>query len=74
MELAEEGRYAEAIGVLDKARWESATFFEEASEMMIDYKQAADIPLSKSEREAVAREQDRRPCIGQPQNMADSQA
>ncbi len=74
MALAEEGRYAEAIGVLDKARWESATFFEEASEMMIEYKQAGDIPLSKSEREAVAREQDRRPCIGQPQNVADTQA
>lgn len=56
--LAEEGRYLEAIALLEHARWESAAFWEEASQMIIDYKQRAGVPLSQSEKKAVLREED----------------
>ncbi|HNT88768.1 MAG TPA: hypothetical protein PKL84_12980, partial [Candidatus Hydrogenedentes bacterium] len=56
--LAEEGRYLEAIALLEHARWQSSAFWEEASNLIIEYKQRAGIPLSTSEKKAVLRIQD----------------
>lgn len=67
-ELAKDGRYVEAIALLDRARWDysNSNFFEEASNMIIDYKQKGNIPLSLSERKAVIRESGGEKCKGQP--------
>lgn len=66
--LAQEGRYIEAIALLDRARWENSNdnYFTEASNQIIAYKQAGNIPLSLSERKAVLREADGERCEGQP--------
>ncbi len=67
VKLASEARYLEAIAVLDKARWESSQFFEEASGMIIEYKQLAGIPLSVSEMKAVLRKEGGERCQGMPE-------
>ena len=56
--LMEEGRYVEAIAILENARWESNSLWEEASDMIIEAKQLAGIPLSVSEKKAVLRKQE----------------
>jgi hypothetical protein len=66
LDLAEEERYLEAIALLDKARWESGSFFEEASDQIIKIKQKAAIPLSVSEKKAVLREETGEDCPGKP--------
>ena len=56
--LAEEGRYLEAIALLEHARWQSAAFWDESSQMIMDYKQRAGVPLSQSEKKALLRKED----------------
>ena len=58
IELFEEGRYYEAVAVLENARWESSEFFEEASEMIIEIKQEAGMPLTLSERQFLQRQEE----------------
>ncbi len=58
IELYEEGRYYEAVAVLENARWQSAEFFEEASEMIIEIKREADMPLTLSERQFLQRQEE----------------
>ncbi len=58
LKLAEEGRHLEAIALLEHARWQSSAFWDEASRLIIEYKQQAGIPLSTSEKKAVLRETD----------------
>ncbi|HEO70598.1 MAG TPA: hypothetical protein ENN80_04995 [Candidatus Hydrogenedentes bacterium] len=58
LKCIEEERYIEAIAYLEHARWESADLFEEATELIIDTKREAGIPLSRSEEMAVIREQE----------------
>lgn len=58
LKLAEEGRHLEAIALLEHARWQSSVFWDEASRLIIEYKQEAGIPLSTSEKKAVLRVQD----------------
>ncbi|MBI2424810.1 MAG: tetratricopeptide repeat protein [Candidatus Hydrogenedentes bacterium] len=64
--FAEQGRYREAIAYLEKARMESSGLFWEASELIIQYKHAAGIALSTSEKLAELRKQDGDRCEGQP--------
>lgn len=59
VELAEKQQYLEAVAVLENARWKSAELFEEACDMIIDYKQKGGIPLSISEQKAVIRQQEK---------------
>lgn len=58
LKLMEEGRYLEAIALLENARWKSNSFFEEASDLIIEAKQQAGVPLSVSEKKAVIRRQE----------------
>jgi len=66
--LVREGRFVEAIALLDRARWENANdeYFLEASNLIMDYKQQGKIPLSLSERKAMLRNADGEKCQGQP--------
>jgi tetratricopeptide (TPR) repeat protein len=50
IKLHEEGRTLEALALLRQARMEVSTFFEEASEMIIEMCQEAGLPLNLSER------------------------
>jgi len=56
--LMEEGSYIEAIAILENARWESNSLWDEASDLIIEAKQLAGIPLSVSEKKAVLRKQE----------------
>ncbi|MEA3364281.1 MAG: hypothetical protein U9Q79_01455, partial [Candidatus Hydrogenedentes bacterium] len=53
IELHEQGRTLEALALLRQARMEVSTFFEEASEMIIEMCQEADLPLNLSERKRL---------------------
>lgn len=64
MDLREAGRYYEAIAKLDQARWAVGEFFEEGSDLIIDIKQQANIPLSVSEQKAVMRRSETGTCEG----------
>jgi tetratricopeptide (TPR) repeat protein len=66
LDLAEQKRYMEAVAVLDKARWESPSNFDEASEFMIKIKQEGNLPLSVSEKKAVLRQEEGDTCPGMP--------
>lgn len=70
--LAKDGRYVEAIAVLDRARWDytNPNFFDDASNLIIEYKQKANIPLSLSERKAVIRAEGGDKCKGEPDDAA----
>ncbi len=71
MELLEEERHLEALAMLDKARWESSGFFDEASNLMIEIKQEAGMSLSVSEKKAVLRNQEGgERCAGMPEAEA----
>lgn len=72
MDLYEEGRYLEAIAVLDKARWESPSNFDEASDMIIKIKQEGGIPLTVSERKAVMRKAEGEKCQGMPEEVTET--
>jgi len=71
LRLVNQGRHREAIALLDQARWQSAGVWDEASELIIDIKQEAGIPLSVSEQKAVLREIERAmtDCIGKPADL-----
>jgi hypothetical protein len=53
--LIEQGRYYEANGLLDHARFKSAEVFQEASDLIIESKFAGGIPLELTEVKAVER-------------------
>ncbi len=53
IELHEQGRTLEALALLRQARMEVSTFFEEASQMIIDMCIEANLPLSVSERKRL---------------------
>ncbi|MFO7775049.1 MAG: hypothetical protein R6W89_04555 [Candidatus Hydrogenedentota bacterium] len=58
LELANEGRYYEAVALLEYARWESSEFFDEASELIIEIKQEGDLPLTLSEIQYLERQRE----------------
>lgn len=58
LDLIDEGRPVEAIAVLENARWKSADFWDEASQLIIDTKLKANLPLSVSEKKAVLRKEE----------------
>lgn len=64
-EMARQGRYFEAQAMLDNARWNSGELFQEISDMIIEYKQAGNIPLNVSERKEVLRRVEGN-CTGAP--------
>ena len=68
LDFVEEGRYREALAKLEQARWENpgGEFFFEISNLMIDIKQRAGIPLSVSEQKAVVRNEVGTDCQGKP--------
>ncbi|HPO16128.1 MAG TPA: hypothetical protein PLI09_22015 [Candidatus Hydrogenedentes bacterium] len=66
LDLGNEGRYIEAIGVLEKARWDNLSSFDEASELIMEFKQKGNIPLSVSEKKAMLRKEEGETCTGQP--------
>ncbi len=66
LDMRLDGRYLESIALLDKARWETAALWEELSDLIIETKQEAGIPLSVSEKKAVLRESEVGICPGMP--------
>lgn len=56
---AEQGRYSEAIAMLDVGRWESNPFWDEASDLMIEYKIVSGEPLTVTELKARNRIEER---------------
>jgi tetratricopeptide (TPR) repeat protein len=68
---ARDGRYYEAIGLLENARMESGSLFNEASDLIIEYKQTGGIPLALTERKALLRDQENVPCQGQPADVTE---
>lgn len=66
LEMAEAGRFMEAVGILEKARWENTSEFDDASELIMDIKQQGNLPLSVSEKKAVLRNQEGDTCPGKP--------
>lgn len=67
LDLRKEGRRLEAIALLDKARWDSSDLWEDFSNLIIEIKQEADIPLTVSEKKAVLRESEIGVCAGMPE-------
>jgi tetratricopeptide (TPR) repeat protein len=57
-EMYKEERYLEAIAELDIARWQNLQFFEEASDIIIQYKEKGDIPFTLSEQMELLRRED----------------
>ncbi len=72
MDLYNEGRYLESIAVLDKARWESPSNFDEASDLIIKIKQEANLPLTISEKKSVLRKSEGDRCQGMPEDIPNS--
>lgn len=67
LDMRQEGRYLEAIAFLDKARWEASDLFNDFSDLIIEIKQEAEIPLTISEKKAVIRESEVGLCAGMPE-------
>ncbi len=65
--LREQKRYLEAVALLDKARWELAELWDELSDMIMDIKKEAGIPLSVSETKAELRRSEAGVCPGMPE-------
>ena len=63
--LRQQERYLEAIAELDLIRWEDLQFFDEASDLIIEIKQEAEIPLSISEGLKVLRLEDEKRYINE---------
>lgn len=61
---AEQGKYAEAIAILDVGRWENNSLWNEATELIIEYKSIAGEPLTATEQEAKNRNEDRERTSG----------
>lgn len=72
MDLYNQGRFLESIAVLDKARWESPSNFDEASDLIIKIKQEANLPLTVSEKKAVLRKAEGDRCQGMPEEIPSS--
>ncbi|HOQ33719.1 MAG TPA: hypothetical protein PLA12_14600, partial [Candidatus Hydrogenedens sp.] len=72
MDLYNQGRFLESIAVLDKARWESPSNFDEASDLIIKIKQEANLPLTVSEKKAILRKAEGDRCQGMPEEIPSS--
>lgn len=57
-DYAATGRYYEAKALLEVARWETPSMFDEISDIIIDYKQKGGIKLSHSEQKHVIRKRE----------------
>jgi hypothetical protein len=68
--LALQGRYIEAVALLDKARWDYPGQFDEASDYIIDLKIKGGLPLSLSEKKAVLRREEGDTCPGMPEELS----
>jgi tetratricopeptide (TPR) repeat protein len=68
VEYMEQGRYIEADGLLQVARLESSLLFDELSDMIIDCKRKAGLPLSVTEKKAEMRRLEGERCKGQPED------
>lgn len=68
--LAIEGRYVEAIALLEYARLASGFAFLEASTLLMDFKREAGIPLSLSEQMELERQRDYARVLAQAQEAA----
>lgn len=66
LDLADQARYMEAVGVLEKARWDDPAEFDDASNLIMEIKQKANLPLSVSEKKAVLRKEEGDTCPGMP--------
>lgn len=55
LDLARQGRYYEATGLLDQARYETLTYFDDISDLMIKIKKQGGLPLYLSEKMYLAR-------------------
>jgi len=73
-DYVEQGRYLEAIALLDQARWGSGELFDKISNIIIEYKKEGNIPLTKSEQKAVLRQQEAAmyESMGAPEGVAES--
>lgn len=58
LKYIQEERYMEAIALLENARWKSNEFWIEGSNLIIEAKTKAGIPLSLSEKKAVLRNEE----------------
>lgn len=58
IEAIHEGNYIEAVAELEVARWNHPTFFEEATELILDIKTEHGLLLDVSEQRAVARREE----------------
>jgi tetratricopeptide (TPR) repeat protein len=56
LELASQGRYLEAVGILDQARYEAPDHFDAISDLIIRIKQEGGLPLYLSEKFQIARQ------------------
>lgn len=72
--LIEEKRYVEAIALLEHARWTSNEFFDEASDMIMQAKTSAGIPLSLSEKMAVSRREEAARYLEESKAQAEAEA
>lgn len=69
MAMVKEKRFMEAVALLDKARWENPSNFDDASDLMIDIKLEGGLPLSVSEKKAVLRKEAGDICQGMPEDI-----
>lgn len=70
-DMAREGRYLEALGFLQKARFDSGEIWDIASAKIIEIKNEAGIPLNVSEKKAVLRTSEAGvDCYGKPKDAA----
>ncbi len=72
--MLQQERYVEAVAILEHARFTSSEFFEEASGMIIEAKQKADIPLSLSEKLAIARREEAARYLEESKAQAEAEA
>ncbi len=68
-DLIRENKIRDAIGVLEKARWESNDFWDEGSEMIIRLKQKHGLNLSLSEKMWILRQEGGTDCRGMPPEL-----
>ena len=53
--LASQGRFDEAVAAIDQARWKSAEFWDDGSDLLMKYKQDGGIPLALTETKYLER-------------------
>jgi len=71
IDRADQGYYLEAVSLLDKARLDAGSLFEEFSDLIIEFKLVGDLPLSVSERKQMIREEESVMCQGMPESVRD---